>query len=69
MLVWRQWKTGKARYAHLRRLGVPHLRSAVAAGAPDGVWRMSRHAAVQQALSNAHFDSLGLPTLEEPSSA
>ncbi len=61
MVIWRQWKTGRNRYAQLRRLGVPHLRSAVAAGASSGVWRMSRHAAVQQGLSNAYFDSLRLP--------
>jgi RNA-directed DNA polymerase len=69
MVVWRQWKTGRNRYAQLRRLGVPHLRAAVAAGASSGVWRMARHAAVQQALSNAYFDSLGLPRLEVPSPA
>jgi RNA-directed DNA polymerase len=66
MVVWRQWKTGRNRYAQLRRLGVPHLRAAVAAGASSGVWRMARHAAVQQALPNAYFDSLGLPRLEAP---
>jgi RNA-directed DNA polymerase len=66
MVVWRQWKTGRNRYAQLRRLGVPHVRAAVAAGASYGVWRMARHAAVQQALPNAYFDSLGLPRLENP---
>jgi len=63
MYVWRQWRHGRTRYAQLRRLGVPHVRAAVAAGASSGVWRMARHAAVQQALSNAYFDSLGLPRL------
>ena len=63
MVVWRQWKTGRNRYAQLRRLGVPHFRAAVAAGASSGLWRMSRHAAVQQALSNAHLESLGYPTI------
>ena len=66
MVVWRQWKTGRNRYAQLRRLGVPHVRAAVAAGASSGVWRMSRHAAVQQALSNAYFESLGFPTIPVP---
>jgi RNA-directed DNA polymerase len=61
MALWKQWKTGRNRYAQLRQRGVPHLRAAVAAGAPSGVWRMSRHAAVQQALPNVYFDSLGLP--------
>ena len=36
---------------------------AVAAGSPTGFWRMSGHPAVQQALRNHYFDSLGLPRL------
>ena len=63
MVIWRQWVNGPARYANLRRKGVPHMRAAVAAGSPTGLWAMSRHAAVQQALPNAYFDSLGLPRL------
>ena len=63
MVIWRQWVNGPARYASLRRKGVPHMRAAVAAGSPTGLWAMSRHAAVQQALPNAYFDSLGLPRL------
>src|SRR5260370_32760406 len=35
----------------------------VAAGSPTGFWRMSAHPAVQQALRNHSFDSLGLPRL------
>ena len=69
MVVWRQWKTGRNRYAQLRRLGVPHFRAAVAAGTSSGVWQMSRHAAVQQALSNAYFESLGFPTTNVQDSA
>ena len=68
MVIWRQWLTGRNRYAQLRRRGVPHMRAAIAAGASSGVWRMSRHAAVQQALPNAYFDSLGLPRVACPSS-
>jgi hypothetical protein len=34
--------------------------AAVAAGSPPGFWRMSGHPAVQQALRNHYFDSLGL---------
>ena len=67
MYIWRQWKNGSTRYAHryaqLRRLGVSHFHAAVAAGSERGYWRMARHVAVQQALSNAYFDSLGLPRL------
>jgi RNA-directed DNA polymerase len=61
MYIWRQWKNGRPRYAQLRRLGVSHFHAAVAAGAGSGFWRMARHVTVQQALSNAFFDSIGLP--------
>jgi hypothetical protein len=44
-------------------LGVPKFNAAVAAGSPTGFWRMSGHPAVQQALRNHYFDSLGLPRL------
>src|SRR4051812_32495222 len=63
MYIWRQWKNGPTRYAQLRRLGVSHFHAAVAAGTGSGLWRMARHVTVQQALSNAFFDSLGLPRL------
>ena len=69
MVIWRQWGNGPNRYANLRRLGVPHMRAAIAAGSPTGCWAMSRHAAVQQALSNTYFDSLGLPRLSAASNA
>ena len=49
-----------------RRRGVPKFRAAVAAGSPTGFWRMSGHPAVQQALRNHYFDSLGLPRLYVP---
>jgi len=61
--LWRQWGNGHNRYKELRRRGVPKLRAAVAAGSPTGFWRMSGHPAVQQALRNHHFESLGLPRL------
>src|SRR4051794_4023466 len=63
MYIWRQWKNGRTRYAQLRRLGVSRFHAAVAAGSEPGFWRMARHVAVQQALSNAFFDSIGLPRL------
>jgi len=66
MYIWRQWKNGRTRYAQLRRLGVSHFHAAVAAGSESGYWRMARHVTVQQALSNAYFDSLGLPRLAAP---
>ena len=63
MYIWRQWKNGRTRYAQLRRRGVSHFHAAVAAGSESGYWRMARHVTVQQALSNAYFDSIGLPRL------
>jgi RNA-directed DNA polymerase len=69
MYIWRQWQNGANRFQELRRRGVPKLRAAVAAGSPTGFWRMSRHPAVNQALRNAYFDSIGLPRLAASSDA
>jgi RNA-directed DNA polymerase len=69
MVVWRQWRNGRRRYAQLRRLGIPHVRAAVAAGSSSGVWRMARHVTVQQALSNDRLISLGLPRLDVSATA
>jgi RNA-directed DNA polymerase len=66
MYLWRQWQNGHNRFTELCRRGVPKFRAAVAAGSPTGFWRMSGHPAVQQALRNHAFDSLGLPRLHVP---
>ena len=63
LYLWRQWQNGHNRFKELRRRGVPKFNAAVAAGSPTRFWRMSGHPAVQQALRNAYFDSLGLPRL------
>jgi RNA-directed DNA polymerase len=63
LYLWRQWQNGPNRFKELRRRGVPKFNAAVAAGSPTGFWRMSAHPAVQQALRNPSFDSLGLPRL------
>jgi RNA-directed DNA polymerase len=67
--LWRQWGNGHNRFKELRRRGVPKFNAAVAAGSPTGFWRMSGHPAVQQALRNHHFESLGLPRLHMPAQA
>jgi len=67
--LWRQWGNGHNRFKELRRRGVSQFRAAVAAGSPTGFWRMSGHPAVQAALRNHHFDSLGLPRLYVPAAA
>jgi RNA-directed DNA polymerase len=69
MYLWRQWLNGHNRFKELRRRGVPKFNAAVAAGSPTGVWRMSGHPAVQQALRNRYFDSIGLPRLAGASNA
>jgi len=69
MYLWRQWRTGRRRFAQLRSHGVPAFGAAVAAGSPTDAWRRSGHPAVQPALRNAYFDALGLPRLAASSEA
>ena len=69
MYLWRQWKNGRNRFKELRRRGVLKFNAAVAAGSPTGFWRMSGHPAVQQALRNHYFDSIGLPRVAASSNA
>ena len=63
LYLWRQWRTGQNRFMELRRRGVAKFQAAVAAGTATGLWRMSGHPVVQQALRNRYFDSLDLPQL------
>src|SRR6202048_610543 len=63
LYLWRQWRNGHNRFTELRRLGIAKFAASVAAGSPTGLWRMSGHPAVQHALRNQVFDSLGLPNL------
>jgi RNA-directed DNA polymerase len=60
---WRQWKTGRKRFAALIRLGVSRALAAHAAGASCGPWRGSHNPALDRALSNDYLTSLGLPSL------
>src|SRR6516162_3075545 len=69
LYLWRQWRTRQNRFAELRRRGVAKFAAAVAAGSPTGLWRMSGHPAVQQALRNDYFESLGLPRIYAPAPA
>lgn len=62
---WRQWKTGRKRYAELVRRGVSGRSAAEAAGSRRGPWRVSQSPALDQALSNAYLASFGLPSLLE----
>lgn len=62
-VFWIQWKTGRKRFDELVQRGVERQLAANTAGSNHGPWRMSVSVAVTQALSNATFDSLGLPRL------
>src|SRR3989449_1440468 len=62
--LWRQWKTPGRRRAALIALGVSgELRNM--AGSGRGSWHLARSKALSVGLSNAHFKSLGLPSLIE----
>ena len=63
-LAWVQWRTGRRRYTALRQHGIgPSLAATTTAARRHGPWRLSRHPALQAALSNAFFAANGLPTL------
>jgi RNA-directed DNA polymerase len=62
---WRQWKTGRKRYAELVVRGVSRESAAKTASSRLGPWRVSQSPALDQALSNAYLASLGLPSLAE----
>ena len=64
--AWKQWKTGRRRFAELRRLGIEKDLAAQTAGSSKGYWHLSRSPALNGALSRAHLTRLGLPLLREP---
>lgn len=61
--LWRQWKTPRRRRAALMELGVRHRLASNTAGSGLGPWYLARAKALSVGLSNAYFNSLGLPTL------
>jgi RNA-directed DNA polymerase len=61
--IWKQWKRGPARFAELRKRGVGDHLAAQTAGSALGPWRLANSPALSIALSNAYFDSLGIPRL------
>jgi RNA-directed DNA polymerase len=62
-VVWKQWKRGKVRFAELRKRGVSKDLAARTVGSAHGPWRLSNSPALNVALPNAHFASLGLTPL------
>jgi RNA-directed DNA polymerase len=61
--LWRQWKTPRRRRAALLALGVRPQLARRTASSGRGPWYLARAQALSVGLSNAHFKSLGLPTL------
>lgn len=62
-VVWKQWKRGTTRYRELRQRGIAAPDAARLAGSSDGPWHLAKTPALQAALPNAYFASLGLPDL------
>jgi hypothetical protein len=54
---------GPQRFAELRKRGVGDDLGAQTAGSALGPWRLANSPALSIALSNAYFDSLGIPRL------
>jgi len=67
--LWRQWKTPRRRRAALLELGVRPRLARNTAGSGLGPWYLAKAKALSVGLSNAHFKSLGLPSLFEDVSA
>jgi RNA-directed DNA polymerase len=61
--VWKQWKRGKVRFTELRKRGVSQDLAAQTVGSAHGPWRLSNSPALNIALPNAYFASLGLTAL------
>ena len=61
--LWRQWKTPRRRRAALLALGVRPRLASNTAGSGRGPWYLAKSKALSVGLSNAYFQSLGLPTL------
>ena len=61
--LWRQWKTPRRRRAALLALGVGPRLARNTASSGRGPWYLARAKALCVGLSNAHFRSLGLPSL------
>jgi RNA-directed DNA polymerase len=63
--LWRQWKTPRRRRAALLELGVRPRMASNTASSGLGPWYLARAKALSVGLSNAYFQSLGLPSFLE----
>ena len=61
--LWRQWRTPRRRPAALLGLEVRRRLAEPTAGSGLGPWYLARAKVLSVGLSNAYFDSLGLPRL------
>ncbi len=62
-VAWKQWKRGRTRFAELCQRGVNKELAAQTAGSSHGPWRIAQSPALNIALPNAYFVSLGLPPM------
>lgn len=62
-LLWKQWKVYANRKRELIQRGGPEDLARSEAWSAKGPWRMSHAKAVQMALPNRYFDTMGLPML------
>src|SRR3954471_16341525 len=60
--LWRQWKTPRRRRAALLELGVRPRLASNTADSGLGPWYLARAKALSVGLSNAYFESFGLPS-------
>jgi RNA-directed DNA polymerase len=61
--LWKQWRTGRKKFAELRKRNVSRALAAQTAGSCHGPWRLSKSPALHLAFPTAFFMSLGLPKL------
>lgn len=64
--LWKQWKTPGKRRAELRQRHVNPEEARTLAASKKGPWRLSHTHALQKALPNGFFGSIGLVTLWNP---
>ena len=62
-VIWTQWKRGNRRFAELRKRAIGRDLAAQTAGSSHGPWRLGKSPALNYALPNSYFDSLGIPRL------
>ncbi len=63
-LIWKQWNTPRNRVKQLRKRGIGLNAARKEGNSRKGAWKMSHARAVQVALPNVYFKSLGLYALD-----